>query len=108
MRERLITTQDEAFIGRQKIKLPASITDNQFRYLVYQGYLTNVRQLDLSWCRQITDSDLDRKAVAIYGSTSPQFTPPLGQYVEAVIKEGLYCSPCFKRKSNACLRVKHL
>jgi heptosyltransferase-2 len=34
--------------------------------------------------------------VAVYGSTSPGFTPPLGERSEAVAL-GLDCSPCFQR-----------
>ncbi len=39
---------------------------------------------------------LDRPLVAVYGSTSPQFTPPLGEQVE-IVRLGLECSPCFDR-----------
>ncbi|WP_341303905.1 lipopolysaccharide heptosyltransferase II [Pseudomonas sp. TMP25] len=39
---------------------------------------------------------LNRPLVAVYGSTSPGFTPPLAEHVE-VVRLGLECSPCFDR-----------
>jgi heptosyltransferase-2 len=39
---------------------------------------------------------LNLPLVAVYGSTSPHFTPPLAERVE-IIRLGLPCSPCFAR-----------
>lgn len=39
---------------------------------------------------------LNRPLVAIYGSTSPDFTPPLADEV-AIVRTGISCSPCFDR-----------
>lgn len=40
---------------------------------------------------------LDREVVALFGSTSPDFTPPLGEKAR-VLRHPLPCSPCFERQ----------
>ncbi|RLJ17602.1 lipopolysaccharide heptosyltransferase II [bacterium endosymbiont of Escarpia laminata] len=40
---------------------------------------------------------LNRRLVAVYGSTDPGFTPPLNRGSQ-IVRLGLDCSPCFKRE----------
>lgn len=53
-------------------------------------------------------ASLKRPVFAIFGSSSPRFTPPLGDQVTVIEIDGLACRPCFQKtclfQHYACLR----
>ena len=90
--------------------IPVTTTINQLTQnkCLNLGGKTNLSEaIDLmSLCDSIVSNDsglmhvaaaLDKKLVAIYGSSDPHHTPPMNR--KAVIEYlGLECSPCFKRE----------
>lgn len=81
-------------------------TDDQRALFNLAGQTSLAQAIDLMACASAVvtnDSGLMHVAaalniplVAVYGSTSPQFTPPLADKV-AIVRLGLDCSPCFER-----------
>jgi heptosyltransferase-2 len=53
-------------------------------------------------------SSLNKYLIAIYGATSPKFTPPFGQHAK-IVTNNLSCSPCFKKecplKHHQCMHA---
>lgn len=106
--EKLISAGHQVWIfGSEKDRtLGNTITGKKVnaKNLCGKTSLTDVVDLiDLCQCVITNDSGLmhiaaatSKKIIAIYGSSTPLYTPPLTN-LAAILYKGLDCSPCFKR-----------
>lgn len=79
------------------------------KYINFSGKIVLEETIDLfSVCDAFITNDsglmhiaasLNKPLVAIYGSTSPTFTPPLSKNAK-MLQTNLSCHPCFKRKCS--------
>jgi heptosyltransferase-2 len=81
--------------------------ENQQQIHVLAGQTTLIEAVDLlAACKTVVANDsglmhvaaaVGCNVVAVYGSTSPKYTPPLAQKVE-IVHTDIDCRPCFKRE----------
>ncbi len=86
---------------------------NQQHVHILAGQTSLIEAVDLlAMCRIVISNDsglmhvaaaVDCNVVAIYGSTSPQYTPPLSDKVQ-IVQTDIECRPCFKKQCQ----FKHL
>jgi len=93
-------TDKERAIGEQIVRAGVGVTN-----LCGKTQLEDVVEL-VALCSSVVSNDsglmhvacaTGSRVIAIYGSTTPQYTPPLTENKE-IIYHKLKCSPCFKRK----------
>lgn len=107
----LLGSAGDAAVGAEIARLAPGVTDLTGR----TSLLDAVDLLSLADVVISNDSGLmhiacalDRRVVALFGSTSPEFTPPLGR-AATVIEQPLDCRPCFQRQCplqhRNCLRA---
>ena len=95
----VLGSEKEAAIGKEIANANSNV-----RNLCGKTSLTDVVDL-LSLTRETVTNDsglmhiacaTERQVIAIYGSSNPEYTPPLSDKA-VVLYKGLECSPCFKR-----------
>ncbi len=97
----LIGSPNDAAVGGEIATLSADACTNLC------GSTTLAEAIDIMSCAEVVVSNdsglmhvaaaLDKPLTAIFGSSSPRFTPPLSPRAR-VVKLDLPCSPCFKRE----------
>ncbi len=96
----------------QSIKSKVSL-EGQERVHLLAGHTSLIEAVDLlAACSTVVSNDsglmhvaaaVGCNVVAVYGSTSPKYTPPLAEKVE-IVHTDIECRPCFQREC----RFKHL
>jgi heptosyltransferase-2 len=101
----LLGSPKDRAIGDEIIALADSTLRNHLRNLCGSTSLTQAIDL-IAGAEFVVCNDsglmhvaaaLDRRLIAVYGSSSPGFTPPLSKRAR-IISLQLECSPCFKRE----------
>ena len=97
----LVGSRNDAVVGAEITSLSAGACTNLC------GSTTLAEAIDIMSCADVVVSNdsglmhvaaaLDKPLAAIFGSSSPRFTPPLSPRAR-VVKLDLPCSPCFKRE----------
>ncbi len=104
------SAKDSAVVEAIRGHLPEDVRD-------YSHNLAGVTQLgeaiELMSCADVVISNdsglmhiaaaLQKSLVVVYGSTSPDFTPPLAEHVK-IVNNKVECSPCFERE---CPKLHH-
>lgn len=98
------STNDQSVAEEIKQKIPSPLLQHCYDLSGKTALAEAIDLLSLADAAVSNDSGLmhvaaalNRPLVAIYGSTSPKFTPPLGERV-AVVSIDVDCGPCFKRE----------
>lgn len=104
------SAKDQAVAEAIRAQLPTSAREYSFNLA---GTTSLGEAIELMSCSDVVLSNdsglmhiaaaLQKPLVVVYGSTSPEFTPPLARQVK-IVNNKVECSPCFERE---CPKVHH-